>query len=164
MTQPRARAGAQMLAWLHPPCMCCRSPRHPPCGPPSTILPSSGTACHCDRSLDACIPSSLNPPLDICTNGKAADSSCHACPRTAEDMSSSHSDFSNVCFLSTGVCSPDGMIRSVQSCPSASMLADLKDCLDFCSNSWVALFCRQGGTAVLLQVGNEPSASGYWLL
>ena len=52
----------------------------------------------------------------------------------------------------SGVCSPDGMIRSVQNCPSASMLADLKDCLDFCSNSWVSLFCRQGGIALLLQV------------
>ena len=50
------------------------------------------------------------------------------------------------------LCSPDGMMRSVQACPSASMLADLKDCLDFCSNSWVSLFCRQGGTALLLQV------------
>ena len=48
--------------------------------------------------------------------------------------------------------SPDGMIRSVQNCPSASMLTDLKDCLDFCSNSWVSLFCRQGGTTLLLQV------------
>ena len=48
--------------------------------------------------------------------------------------------------------SPDGMMRSVQACPSASMLTDLKDCLDFCSNSWVALFCRQGGPALLLQV------------
>ena len=44
------------------------------------------------------------------------------------------------------------MMRSVQACPSASMLTDLKDCLDFCSNSWVALFCRQGGPALLLQV------------
>ena len=48
-------------------------------------------------------------------------------------------------------CSPEGMIRSVQSCPGASSLADLKDCLDFCSNSWVSLFCRQGGAALLLQ-------------
>ena len=52
------------------------------------------------------------------------------------------------------------MIRSVQSCPSASVLADLKDCLDFCSNSWVSLFCRQGGAALLLQVCSDMSPSG----
>ena len=53
---------------------------------------------------------------------------------------------------SLAVCSPDGMIRSVRNCPSASMLADLKDCLDFCSNSWVSLFCQLGGADLLLQV------------
>ena len=57
------------------------------------------------------------------------------------------------------LCSPDGMMRSVQACPSASMLADLKDCLDFCSNSWVSLFCRQGGTALLLQVCCSATSS-----
>ncbi|CAL5224111.1 g6743 [Coccomyxa viridis] len=65
----------------------------------------------------------------------------------------------------TAFISPDSMIRSVQNCPSASMLTDLKDCLDFCSNSWVSLFCRQGGTALLLQAlevhadaADEPDA------
>ncbi len=64
------------------------------------------------------------------------------------------------------MCSPDGMIRSVQNCPSASMLTDLKDCLDFCSNSWVSLFCRQGGTALLLQVctGNYMADARFGVL
>lgn len=55
------------------------------------------------------------------------------------------------------MCSPDGMIKSVRSCPSASALTDLKDCLDFCSTSWVSLFCRQGSVALLLQVGSLVS-------
>jgi hypothetical protein len=29
---------------------------------------------------------------------------------------------------------------------------DVKDCLDFCSTSWVSLFCRLGGAELLLQV------------
>jgi len=54
----------------------------------------------------------------------------------------------NACF---GMCSPDLMIREVQSCPSVRTLMDLKDCLDFCSTSWVALYCRLGGAGLLLQ-------------
>ena len=43
-------------------------------------------------------------------------------------------------------------MREVAACPSVRTLMDLKDCLDFCSTSWVQLFCRLGGAALLLQV------------
>jgi hypothetical protein len=43
------------------------------------------------------------------------------------------------------------MMREVAACPGARALSDLKDCLDFCSTSWVALFCALGGPALLLQ-------------
>ncbi len=49
-------------------------------------------------------------------------------------------------------CSPDAMLRDVQRCPSVRCLMDLKDCLDFCSTSWVSLFCQLGGAELLLQV------------
>lgn len=49
------------------------------------------------------------------------------------------------------------MIRDVQRCPSLRCLMDLKDCLDFCSTSWVSLFCQLGGASLLLQViSNTP--------
>lgn len=44
------------------------------------------------------------------------------------------------------------MMRDVQRCPSVRCLMDLKDCLDFCSTSWVSLFCQLGGADLLLQV------------
>ena len=50
------------------------------------------------------------------------------------------------------------MLRCVAACPTARALADLKDCLDFCSTSWIALFCRLGGPALLLQAGRFPPA------
>ncbi|BDA46913.1 probable formin-like protein 13 at C-terminar half [Coccomyxa sp. Obi] len=51
----------------------------------------------------------------------------------------------------TAFISPDAMIRDVQRCPSVRCLMDLKDCLDFCSTSWVSLFCQLGGANLLLQ-------------
>ena len=50
------------------------------------------------------------------------------------------------------LCSPDEMMKEVAACPSVRALMDLKDCLDFCSTSWVQLFCRLGGAGLLLQV------------
>jgi len=50
------------------------------------------------------------------------------------------------------------MIRDVQRCPSVRCLMDLKDCLDFCSTSWVSLFCQLGGATLLLQVIPNTSA------
>ena len=50
------------------------------------------------------------------------------------------------------LCSPDEMMKEVATCPNVRTLMDLKDCLDFCSTSWVQLFCRLGGAALLLQV------------
>ena len=49
-------------------------------------------------------------------------------------------------------CSPDNMMEEVRRWPSTKTLEDLKDCLDFCSTSWTALFCRLGGAPLLLQV------------
>ena len=57
-----------------------------------------------------------------------------------------------LCFVDFTFCSPDEMMREVAACPSVRTLTDLKDCLDFCSTSWVQLFCRLGGAALLLQV------------
>lgn len=41
-TRQRARAGQVRPGWLRLRCTCCRLHRHRPCGPQSTILPSSG--------------------------------------------------------------------------------------------------------------------------
>lgn len=49
-------------------------------------------------------------------------------------------------------CSPDNMMEEVRRCPSTKTLEDLKDCLDFCSTFWTAVFCRLGGIPLLLQV------------
>ena len=36
--------------------------------------------------------------------------------------------------------------------PSAQVLADLKECLDFGTAAWIGLFARLGGADLLLQV------------
>ena len=46
----------------------------------------------------------------------------------------------------------------------ARALSDLKDCLDFCSTSWVALFCHLGGPALLLQARAPASHTSHILL
>lgn len=50
-------------------------------------------------------------------------------------------------------CSPENMITEVQKWPSRATLEDLKECLDYCSTSWVGLYCRLGGAHLLLEVG-----------
>ena len=49
-------------------------------------------------------------------------------------------------------CSPENMISEVQRWPSQLTLEDLKECLDYCSTSWVGLYCRLGGVHLLLEV------------
>lgn len=44
------------------------------------------------------------------------------------------------------------MISEVQKWPSRPTLEDLKECLDYCSTSWVGLYCRLGGAHLLLEV------------
>lgn len=47
--------------------------------------------------------------------------------------------------------SPENMISEVQRWPSQLTLEDLKECLDYCSTSWVGLYCRLGGVHLLLE-------------
>ena len=49
-------------------------------------------------------------------------------------------------------CSPENMISEVQKWPSRPTPEDLKECLDYCSTSWVGLYCRLGGAHLLLEV------------
>ena len=137
--RPRARAAARMPAWRRPPCMCCRSRRRRPCGRPSMTLPSSGDQINPPAQGTACKVCLVCQPRDYARHARTVHAGLPDCLPSQRHRG----------LL---LRSPDGMLRSVQACPSASMLADLKDCLDFCSNSWVSLFCRQGGTALLLQV------------
>lgn len=44
------------------------------------------------------------------------------------------------------------MIAEVQKWPSRETLEDLKECLDYCSTSWLGLYCRLGGAHLLLEV------------
>jgi len=46
-------------------------------------------------------------------------------------------------------------MSEVQRWPSRPTLEDLKECLDYCSTSWVGLYCRLGGAHLLLEV-NHP--------
>ena len=48
--------------------------------------------------------------------------------------------------------SPENMLHEVRRWPASKTLEDLKDCLDFCNTSWIALFCQLGGAELLLQV------------
>ncbi|KAA6421764.1 MAG: formin domain containing, partial [Trebouxia sp. A1-2] len=50
--------------------------------------------------------------------------------------------------------SPENMISEVQRWPSRPTLEDLKECLDYCSTSWVGLYCRLGGAHLLLEALN----------
>ena len=43
-------------------------------------------------------------------------------------------------------------MSEVQRWPSRPTLEDLKECLDYCSTSWVGLYCRLGGAHLLLEV------------
>ena len=56
------------------------------------------------------------------------------------------------------------MMEEVRRSPTAKTLEDLKDCLDFCSTSWTALFCRLGGAPLLLQVCLRCSTSTQAML
>ncbi|KAL0049978.1 hypothetical protein WJX82_001917 [Trebouxia sp. C0006] len=50
--------------------------------------------------------------------------------------------------------SPENMMSEVQRWPSRPTLEDLKECLDYCSTSWVSLYCRLGGAHLLLEALN----------
>ena len=59
--------------------------------------------------------------------------------------------------------SPDNMLQEVRLKPSTKTLEDLKDCLDYCSTSWTALFCNLGGAPLLLQVINLLICSALFI-
>ena len=47
---------------------------------------------------------------------------------------------------------PQEMIAEVRQWPHPSVLAKLKECLDFSSSAWVSLYLELGGTELLLDV------------
>lgn len=56
--------------------------------------------------------------------------------------------------------SPEAMMQEVWRRPSATALADLKECLDFGASTWIALFARLGGADLLLQVHPHTALFG----